>query len=176
MAASLRITRNAILTGHGLDEAESKVKEASQWAQHVAEPFFLMAILCLLQGDPPSAAQVIWRRMESLNMLDPVEIAWLMLISRLVGHTALEATMREQAGGARHLCLRRVLWLLDDGCAGDATPDGGLLKRQPDDHLSVHWLGEEDFTQWCDLVRRVLMANRASPGAGSVSQRLLAAA
>ncbi len=179
MAAALRAATAAILSGDRLVEANAQLNEAGRWAQHVAEPYFLASILALLGGDPLSAAMGIGRRAqgqaaiaEALATLDPVETAWLLLVARLLDNAQLESAMRDQAAGMSHVCLRRMLWLLD-GCP--AGTEATLVARDAGDLPSVHWIGDEDFTLWCDLVRRVLVANRASPGAAVVAQRLAAA-
>jgi hypothetical protein len=182
MVQVLRRARTAILSGEALMGALAAIDEAARASAPAAEPLFLFSLFALLNGKAVEAAMGIGARAETLGAqddrlaaFDPVEAAWLMLIGRLLGHAPLEAAMREQASVMRHLSLRRMIWLLD-AVETDIAIDETLLARQPDDIVSVHWLGQEDFTQWADLIRRVLMANRAAPGHATVARRLLAAA
>ncbi len=158
----LRQARHAILTGRGLDLAHTALRDVSTWSGNIDEPIFLMGIIALLRAQPLEAAVLIAQRAEDLRKLDlilarldPCEIAWLLLIATLLGHEPLAEAMLEQAKDTRHLALRRVIWLLDPDFARDIELD----RRLPGDCLSVHWLGQESFGDWRDLVERVLVAN-----------------
>ena len=181
MTEILRQARSAILSGRGLEAAEARLLDVVTWTGHIAEPWFLMGLVYLLRGDAISAALAMGRRAESqgaidesLVIFDPVEIAWLMLIARITANGGLEQAMRERAVGLDHVSLRRVLWLLDGTAITPGVDD--VMVRQTNDLLSVHWLGDEDFTEWCDLVRRVFTANHLHLTALPATQRSLSTA
>lgn len=158
MTAVLRRARDAILSGQDLEAAFQELDPASRRAMHIGEPFFMLGMICLLAGQLREAGTLIGRRAldrgaisPKLALFDPVEIAWLLLIGTLLDDANLIAAMRAQAAQTAHLALRRMQWLL----AGATGPTDALHRRAPTDTLSIHWIGQEDFATWCDLIRRV---------------------
>ncbi len=180
MTLVLRAGRDAILTGRGIGEADAALADAAAWAGHIAEPFFLQGVIHLLRGDAVTGAIMIGRRAEKLKeimgdvtyaVLDPVEVAWLMLAAYLLDHEPLGQAMREQASMMEHLALRRMSWLLQIPDPTSALSDRQIDHRLPGDRLSTHWLGQENFVDWKALVHRVLLAN----GKTDLTARLLSA-
>lgn len=158
MTAVLRRARDAILSGRDLEAAFQELEPASRRAMHIGEPFFMLGMICLLAGQLREAGTLIGRRAvergavsPELALFDPVEVAWLLLIGTLLDDANLVGAMRAQADRTAHLALRRMQWLL----AGATGPSDALQRRAPTDTLSIHWLGQEDFATWCDLIRRV---------------------
>ncbi|MDQ0506768.1 CgeB family protein [Xanthobacter agilis] len=175
LSARLRQIRDLILDGRAeppgakknLGVAGELIHEVMSWVNHTNEPIFLAGMICLLMGDMPQAKKMIAARSimhqaadPRYTLLDPVEAAWLMLIAALTGDGALLEQMRRQSATTPHVALRRVAWLISSRGQGALPQDPTLEGPQPGDWLSMHWLGEEDFAQWRDLVRRILRANR----------------
>jgi hypothetical protein len=166
MTAVLKAARTAILAGQRLDAAEHELAQASGWTDHIAEPFFLLGIIRLLKGRPAEGALYIARRPTNLghddpalSHFDPVEVAWILLAAVILGQEDLFQAMRAQAALTSHLSLRRIDWLLSGSAADPFGMDPALHERTDDDILSIHWLGQESFESWCDLVSRVAAAN-----------------
>ena len=168
MSRVLRAGREAILTGQGIEAAERALIDAASWIGHIAEPCLLLAVIGLLRGEPVPAAILIGRRAEEefkkmgdmqFATLDPVEIAWLMLAAHVLDHAELSQAMHDQAAAVPHLALRRMTWLVDPRGPDPMVAASRIDRRHPGDRLSTHWLGQEDFSAWCDLVGRVLVAN-----------------
>lgn len=158
MTRLLGRARDAILSGQGLEAAFRDLEPASKWAFHVGEPFFMLGMMCLLAGQIRDAGPLIGRRAvergriaPELALFDPVEAAWLMLIGKLLDDQSLLAAMRAQAAQASHLALRRMQWLLD----GAEGPTEDLKSSTMRDTLSIHWIGQEDFSTWLNLIARI---------------------
>jgi hypothetical protein len=82
-------------------------------------------------------------------------------VAALKGDAPLLDLTRKNATSMRHLSLRRTQWLSKVLASGGdpGAPPEDVLKRKPDDHLSVHWTGQLDFKDWLRLMRRILAAN-----------------
>lgn len=183
LANVLRAARSVIMAGGPLEVAEAGLHEVASWVGHMAEPWVLLGIAALLRGNPGQARQFFLKPVEMqqarhsyhqiepqfLVRLDPVEMAWLLLTASLTDDTALVQMIAPHLQGTRHLSLRRMLWLLEGGDM--ATARGrDLDARLPDDRLSIHWSGQEDFGAWRDLMRRIFIANGKLAAAGALSR------
>lgn len=165
MTAILRNARSAILGDGSLEAAERQLREVTTWVDHVTEPWLLLALIALLRSAPAEASAHLGRSYEiqqgrqGFVSSDPVELAWRQVIARLQGDATLLDSLWQQAEGIEHLSLRRVRFLLTalDGVRGRRP--AGLDRRLPGDRLSIHWIGQEDWPNWVNLVGRVLSAN-----------------
>jgi len=165
MAQRLRAAREALLDGNNLAAAVDGLREAMTWVGHVGEPWFMMGVTSFALGDLESARAWLVRRGEaqgkedaSLGLLDPCEIAWLMLVAYLAADEDLFRQMTEAAATTSHLSIRRVQWLIDGGMPVADLAAAGLDRPLPDDRLSIHWLGDEDFDAWFGLIHKGLSA------------------
>jgi hypothetical protein len=177
VTARLGVARSVILGGGSLDAAEAALAQTVGWIPYLVEPCLLSGVIALLRGKPDEAIACFFRpagvqqgrhanyRLEGEPNVafDPVEIAWVMLAAHLAANTELLASVRNVAADMRHLALRRMAWLLE---GAPAPRPQGLDERAATDRFSVHWLGQEDFPAWCDLIRRVLAANGRPAPAG----------
>lgn len=166
MGDVLRRAREALLRGGDLQAAAAELKAVMGWIGHIAEPWFLMGVIALAIGNPDNAAAWLARRSAAqgaqdpeLGLLDPCEIAWLMLVAGLTGQQDLLQQMCDCAAATSHVSIRRMQWLIGGTQSGADPAAAGLDGPQPGDHLSIHWLGDEDFQSWLGLVQRVLAAN-----------------
>lgn len=154
----------ALLRDDGMAEAEKHLHDMSEWLFHMTEQWVPMGLMALLKGDGGSAARY-FQQPQSIRLTnagfadyDPEEIAWLSFTAALTGDEALKSLTRERSASLRHLSLRRMQWLGSVLAAGgDAShPPPSVLKRAPDDFLSIHWLGQLALEDWLRLVRRIL--------------------
>lgn len=159
----LRNARDAILANDDLADTRTALHDAAQWIGHVGEPWFLLGILAILEGNLDDAIVAFTRRGNaqaqldtSVGRLDPCEIAWLLLLSAFLNDTGLRAMLLQQAESVPHVSIRRTLWLLSGPTMQVDIENGDLLGPVPGDCLSIHWLGDEDFPQWLALMIRVL--------------------
>lgn len=166
MAAKLRAAREALLDDGDLQSAANGLGEAMQWIGHVAEPWFMMGVRALALGDRGHAGEWLSQRSAlqgqadpKLGLLDPCEIAWLMLFAYLTADDDLFEQMAEAAAGTAHVGIRRVQWLVDGAQPVADLAAAGLAGPMPGDRLSIHWLGDEDFDAWFRLIQKVLAAN-----------------
>jgi hypothetical protein len=169
MGVKLRAAREALLYGGDLGAAATGLQEAMQWIGHIAEPWFMLGLIAFAAGDLENASQLIAKRSiaqrsagTSLGLLDPCEIAWLMLIAHLQGDAALFAEMSRCAAATSHVSIRRVQWLIDGAKPVADLAAAGLDKPRPDDCLSIHWLGDEDMDSWCAMVLRAHAARNGT--------------
>ena len=172
MGVKLRAAREALLYGGDLTAASNGLQETMVWIGHIAEPWFLLGVISFAIGDLDSAAQLIGQRPSlqaragaSLGLLDPCEIAWLLLIAHLQGDRKTFAEMSECAAKTSHVSIRRVQWLIDGAQPVADLSAAGLDKPRPDDCLSIHWLGDEDMDSWCALILRGQAARTGSVAA-----------
>ncbi|MCJ2188106.1 CgeB family protein [Novosphingobium beihaiensis] len=163
MGVKLRAAREALLHDGDLAAAAGGLRETMDWVAHVGEPWFLLGVIALAVGDRENAGQWLMRRSmaqgshdASLGLLDPCEIAWLMFLAYITADEALFQQMSEAARGASHLSIRRMQWLIAGASPVADLSAAGLDKPLPDDCLSIHWLGDEDFDSWFALIQRVL--------------------
>ncbi len=166
MGDVLRAVRRALLDGGDLSAAATDLKTVMGWIGHIAEPWFLMGVIALAVGDPGNAAAWLARRSAAqgaedaaLGLLDPCEIAWLLLAAGLTGQRELLQQMCDHAAATPHVSIRRMQWLIDGARPVPDLAAVGLDAPRPGDRLSIHWLGDEDFHSWLGLVQRVLAAN-----------------
>jgi hypothetical protein len=166
MAAKLRAAREALLSGGNLAGAVDGLREAMTWIGHVGEPWFMMGVISFALGDLENARAWLVRRGNaqgqedaSLGLLDPCEIAWLMLVAYLSADEELLQQMSEAAATTSHLSIRRVQWLIDGGRPVADLAAAGLDQPLADDRLSIHWLGDEDFDAWFGLIHTGLSAH-----------------
>lgn len=169
MAQKLRAAREALLDGENLPAAVEGLRLAMSWIGHIAEPWFLMGVIGFLIGDLDNAAQWLSKRSAvqgqsdaALGLLDPCEIAWLLLFAHVTGDGDLMAQMSECAAATSHVNIRRVQWLVDGAQPIDDLAAAGLDGPRLGDRLSIHWLGDEDFASWAGLMQRVIAANDRS--------------
>ena len=163
MAQRLRAAREALLSGGDLAAAARGLTEAMGWVGHVGEPWFLMGAISLALGEREGAREWLVRRARlqgsrdaALGLLDPCEIGWLLLLAFLTADDDLLGRMLEAANGAPHVCIRRVLWLIEGARVLADIAEAGLEGPRVGDVLSIHWLGDEDFDAWFGLVQRLL--------------------
>lgn len=165
MGARLRAARDALLNDGNLGAAADGIRDTMEWIGHVAEPWFLMGVIAFTIGDLDNAAGWLSRRSAiqgkddpALCLLDPCEIAWLLLLAYITADEALFGQMSECAAATAHLSIRRVQWLIDGARPVTDLAAAGLDAPRPDDCLSIHWLGDEDFQSWFGLIHKVLAA------------------
>ena len=184
VGAVLREARAAIFSGAPLAPVQAALQEVASWI-HLAEPWLLLGVAALLQGRAAEAKAAFLRPAQIqhgrhsyhqlaphlLVCLDPVEMAWLLFTGFLTEDLALVQMVTPQTQGVRHLSLRRVLWLLDGGDL-EQVRGRALDARLPDDRLSVHWIGQEDFATWRDLLRRILLAHGRPEAAAALTRQL----
>lgn len=166
MGVRLRAAREALLGDGDLQAAAEGLGQAMQWIGHVAEPWFMMGVLAFTLGDRDSAAEWLSQRAAvqgqadpALGLLDPVEIAWLMLFGYLTADEDLFAQMADAAAETAHVAIRRVEWLVDGAKPVADMAAAGLDGPRDGDRLSIHWLGDEPFDGWFGLIQKVLAAN-----------------
>ena len=166
MSAVLRSARDTILSGEDLASTKAALNDLTNWIGHVAEPWLLLGVIALLEGDLNQAALWLSRRGNAqgqsdpeLGRLDPVEIAWLLMLAELLEDEGLRDLMLERALDAPHLSIRRMRWLWRDDEDEQDGETTGVDGFEPGDCLSIHWLGQEDLTTWIALAERVLAAN-----------------
>ncbi len=167
VTATLQEARAAILSGDDLDMSETKLRETASWLGHFTEPWLLLGVIHLLRGDAagaktcllhPSAIQ-FQRHAPHIPAeharicFDPVELAFMLLTAALLDDVGLMSLAYGQAQDVRHLALRRMLALLDEGSASE--PD----TRRRDDRPSIHWLGQENAGEWHGLIARIFSAH-----------------
>lgn len=166
MSQVLRSARSAILAGGDMQEVKEKLKELNTWIGHIAEPWLLRGVIALLEGDPSESAIQLSRRTNlqgqaspNLAQMDSVEIAWLLLLSHIIGDNDLKVFLLEQAKTVPHVSIRRTKWLIETERLKELPCDQSLEGALPGDCLSVGWIGNEDFEDWLNLMARVLRAN-----------------
>lgn len=168
MATRLRAAREALLNGGDLAAAVEGLREAMTWVGHVGEPWFMMGVISFALGDLDNARSWLLQRCDAqgqedagLALLDPCEIAWLMLIAYVAADDELFQRMLQAAAATSHLSIRRVQWLIDGGAPVVDLAEAGLDKPRAEDRLSIHWLGDEDFDAWFGLIHKGLSAHAA---------------
>jgi hypothetical protein len=175
ITAVLRRARDAIYADGDLGEALASLSAVATW-HFLAEPWLLGGIIQLLRGETQLARECFlrpvnlqavrhgWFRIsdDEAVCFDPVELAWLHLTGWLAKDAALSRMAAEQASALRHVALRRMRHLIDALDRGAADAAGPPDQRRPDDHLSIHWIGQEDEATWQDLIARVLRAHRVA--------------
>ena len=139
---------------------------ASQWIGHVAEPWFMMGVIAFALGDRQAAGEWLAQRSAAqgqgdpaLGLLDLCEIAWLLLYAYLAADEELFRQMTDCAAATSHVAIRRMQWLIDGAKPIADLSAAALDGPRPDDRLSIHWLGDEDFDSWFALIRKILVAN-----------------
>lgn len=166
MAVRLRAARNALLNDGDLQMAADGLNEVMEWVGHLAEPWFMTGVIAFAIGDLDNAASWLAQRSAiqgkedfRLGLLDPCEIAWLLLLAHLSADAELFQQMSECAAKTSHVAIRRMQWLIDGAKAVTDLAAAGLDQPRSGDCLSMHWLGDEDFPSWFGLIQRVLVAN-----------------
>jgi hypothetical protein len=170
LSAILNSASAAILLGQDLAAARRDLFTVRQWVDHLAEPNFLLGVIAILDGDLDQAIALIARRApkedgefgkdhHAIGLLDPCELALLLLIAAVRGNQALYSALIGQASLVPHVVLRRTNWLLSGAPADVAFGDPALLSAQPGDCPSIHWLGQESYPDWLLLSARLLDAN-----------------
>ncbi|MDE2029536.1 MAG: glycosyltransferase family 1 protein [Alphaproteobacteria bacterium] len=157
----------ACILDDDLDGMRDLIDHPPEWLGHILEPLVPFGIMMLLTGD---AAQAKVRFFEPQRLrlaqsgfpdYDPEEVAWLSLTAALTGDGALRDAVRQASAPMRHLSLRRMQWLARVLAAGGdtANPPPDVVRRAPDDQVSLHWTGQLEIGQWLKLMARVLDAN-----------------
>lgn len=166
MGVKLRAAREALLTGGDLAAAVDGLRDAMSWIGHVAEPWLMMGVIAFALGDLENTAHWLTRRSAAqgrdapaLGLLDPCEIAWLLLFAYVNADEELFEQMSDCAAATSHVSIRRVQWLIDGARPVADLAAAGLDRPRPGDRLSIHWLGDEDFNSWFGLIQKVLAAN-----------------
>ncbi|WP_167737374.1 glycosyltransferase [Sphingomonas parva] len=161
MGVRLRAAREALLNDGDLKSAAEGLNECMTWIGHIAEPWFMLGLISFASGDFETAAQLVAKRSAaqskagaSLGLLDPCEIAWLLLLGWWLGDRDLVAQVNEAAAATAHVSIRRVQWLIDGAATIEDLAAAGLDGPRPGDCLSIHWLGDEDFDSWTGLILR----------------------
>lgn len=170
MAVKLRNAREALLTGGDIPAAMVGLGETMQWIGHIAEPWFLMGVISFATGDLDKGGEWLAQRSAlqgkddpALGLLDPCEIAWLLLYAFLSADEELLDQMHDSAASTAHVSIRRVQWLIGGAPPVADLAAAGLDGPQAGDRLSIHWLGDEDFGAWFGLIQKVLAANCRIP-------------
>lgn len=151
--------------GGDLGVAEKTLLELIQWQVESREVWLLLGVLYLLRGEPVKAREHMlfsYMRLserDGLANLDPVELAWLILIGVLLKDDRQVALMYRESMSVRHVALRRMQWLLASVLGLEQAPASGLRGYEPGDRFSVHWIGREDMGTWLSLMTRILCAN-----------------
>jgi hypothetical protein len=165
MGVKLRAAREALLSGSNIPAAVDGLQESMKWIGHIAEPWFLLGVIAFSIGDLESAAQWLSQRSvaqstddPALGLLDPCEVAWLMLYAYFAADEELFEQMSISAAQTAHVSIRRMQWLIDGGKPVADLAEAGLVGPLPGDCLSIHWLGDEDFGSWLGLIHRILAA------------------
>ena len=165
MGVRLRAAREALLGDGDLGEAVDGLRETMEWIYHVAEPWFMMGVISFALGDLENARAWLLKRSgaqfrddPTLALLDPCEIAWLMLVGYLTADDDLFQTMSEAAAKTSHVSIRRMQWLIDGARPVEDLAAAGLDQPRADDRMSIHWLGDEDFDAWFGVIQRGLIA------------------
>ena len=168
MAARLRTAREALLGDGDLPAAVDCLREAMGWIYHVAEPWFMMGVISFVLGDLENARAWLTKRSDAqkeddpaLALLDPCEIAWLMLVAYLTADEVLFRQMSDCAAATSHVSIRRMQWLIGGAQPVADLAEAGLDQPRPDDRMSIHWLGDEDFDSWFGLIQKGLTAQAA---------------
>jgi len=152
-----------IITGDS-PQAQAILAEVASWVAHMSEPYLLLALCSMLQGNLAEARDflltplTIRRQRNRTEELDPEEIAWMLILGSLSGEQALYDAAFRAAAGVEHLSLRRVGWLLTAGIDIGAIPDN-VQRRQTGDVTSIHWVSQSDIALWLGLVTRIFQAN-----------------
>lgn len=169
MGVRLRAAREALLHDGNLAAAADDLRVAMAWIGHVAEPWFLMGVIGMASGDHANAAEWLSQRPvvqgkddPALGLLDPCEVAWLLLLAYLTADEELYRQMSDSADATDHVSIRRVQWLIAGAAPVADLSDAGLDGPRAGDRLSIHWLGDEDFESWLRLIRKVLAAHERS--------------
>jgi hypothetical protein len=163
----IRQWHQSLFDGEALEVVESKLAEMTNWLHFFEEQWVPFGIMSLLKGDPVTAqkhflaAQELRVKGAGFTDYDPEEIAWLSLAASLTGDSTALAIVRSQSTGMRHLSLRRVTWLgqVLAGQAEVSKPPTEVLRRLPDDMMSIYLTGQLPLDQWLALIRRILAAN-----------------
>lgn len=168
MSTALGSAAFGILTGDDLDTATSELTVIHGWADHVAEPRFLLGIIAMLRGQIDQALTLITARPKmrdtqvpgpdryQFGPLDPCELSWLLLIAAITGDADFCQPLLERAKAVPHVNVRRALWILSGSPHDIDFGEEGLMGPLPGDCMSIHWLGQESFPQWLRLMARVL--------------------
>ncbi|MET0137288.1 MAG: glycosyltransferase [Sphingobium sp.] len=166
MGVALRAARQVLLHGGNVNAVVAQLTVTMKWINHVAEPWFMMAVIAFVAGDLESAGSWLARRSAAqgaedatLGLLDPVEIAWLMFFAHVIGDEELYQQMTDRAAGTAHVAIRRMIWLTQGATPVTNLADAGLDRPRADDCPSIHWLGDESFDEWAGLVQKILAAN-----------------
>lgn len=170
MSSILDSASHTLLVGNDLDSARRALFEVLQWTDHIAEPNFLLGVMAMLEGDLEVAIRLIARRAptesgefgtdhHAIGLLDPCELAMLLLISGIREDRALYEALIQQAALVPHVAVRRTMWLLSGAPQDIHFGEEGLMSAQPGDCLSIHWLGQEPYPLWLLLTARLLDAN-----------------
>jgi hypothetical protein len=124
-----------------------------------------MGVIAFAIGDLENAAGWLARRSAAqgredptLGLLDPCETAWLLFLAYVTADEELFRQMSECAAATSHVSIRRVQWLIGGARPVADLAAAGLDAPRPDDCLSIHWLGDEDFNSWFGLIHKVLAA------------------
>lgn len=172
MSTLLALASAAIRDGGDLPLAKARLDECCTWIGHIAEPRFLLGVIAMMQGDLDQGFKLISRRAivkegdrHSLGLLDPCELAWLLLISAIRADSDLCQPLLERAKATPHLSVRRALWVLSGSPHDIDFGEEGLMTALPGDWSSIHWLGHEDFPQWLRMAARLMAGNGLSGAA-----------
>lgn len=166
--AAMRSAVDLIIKGGSPEVAETTLKTVVNWLGHLHEPFVPLGIIALLRGQRAKAKEMfltpftIRERREGVTCFDPEELAWLWITGELMTDDSLLSMVKAQAHGVAHLSLRRMA----AACTARTPEDGPLkitpelLNRQSGDRLSIHWTGQLEWTDWLNLITRIIAANQ----------------
>lgn len=171
MCVALEAGRQAILTGEAIPAAKAGLDEVRQWIAHIAEPRFLHGIMAMLDGDLDGGFRLITpragvKKVETdaeptyqFGLLDPCELAWLLLISAIKSDSVLCKALLDRVEATPHVSVRRAMWVLSGSPHDIDFGAEGLMSARAGDWPSIHWIGQESFPQWLRLIGRLMDAN-----------------
>lgn len=165
---AMKSAQNSILQHTHLTEARTLLNNVLQWVNHFMEPYVLLGIISLLEGNLNQATNEfitpykIRLNRDGETCWDPIEISWLVLTAKLACNNELAILMSNEAMRLNHLNLRRILWLIESFSNEDLSNqlNDDLLTAKPNDCLSIHWMGQLTITEWLNLIKKILSKNK----------------
>ncbi|MDC0644931.1 glycosyltransferase [Alphaproteobacteria bacterium] len=158
---------NALLTildNHSTESDEKKLLEVVDWC-HYQEPWVLLGLISLLNGDYKTAADRLLQpykirlNRDGQASLDPVEAGWLWFLCILIGDEKNTEMYESQIGAMAHVLCRRFLKLseLFAGRISQLEACEETEFERSKDLWSIHWVGAHiSFDEWKKLILRMI--------------------
>ena len=155
---------SSILDNHGTASDEKKLLEVVDWC-HYQEPWVLLGLISLLNGDYKTAADRLLQpykirlNRDGQASLDPVEAGWLWFLCVLIGDEKNAEMYGSQISATAHVSCRRFLklWKLFDGKISQLEVCDETEFKQSKDLWSIHWVGAHiNFVEWKKLVLKMI--------------------